>query len=329
MRPAEQLAAAGGRRGRPAPDADERTGIGDRVRPGAKRVLYFGLPLGALCLIADGHVLAGACISRPDQPGMRRLRARMAGALLLEKPDLSDPAVVARLRALAPDLIVSWFWTRQIPEEVIALAPFAFNVHPSLLPRHRGADPYFWAIASGDRETGVTAHLLTARYDEGPILAQRSVPIPEDANAWRLARILDRPSLALMREIAARAASGERLETVPQDEARATLAPEPSAEDCELRWSWPVDVVLARVRAAAPWPGAFTEYAGRVIVVTRAARAGAPPELAPGQAARDAHGVIVRAADGAVRLLEARFEEEDELFRGPSVARLFPGLPAI
>lgn len=293
------------------------------------RALYFGLPLGALCLLHDGHELAGACISRPDQPGMRRLRARLAGRLVLERPELDDPAVVARLRALAPDMIVSWFWTTQIPEEVIALAPFAFNVHPSLLPRHRGADPYFWALACGDRETGVTAHLLTARYDEGPILAQRSIVIPEDASAWRLARLLDRPSLATMRDIAARHARGERLHAEPQDEERATLAPEPSADDCELRWSWPVATILARVRAAAPWPGAFTEYAGRTIVITRAARAERPPELAAGQAARDAEGVIVAAADGAIRVLEARLEEEDVLLHGPAIVALFPRLPAV
>ncbi len=292
------------------------------------RVLYLGLPLGALCLLHDGHELAGVCISRPDQPGMRRLRARL-GAPILERPDLHDPAVVAELRALAPGLIVSWFWTKQIPVEVIELAPFAFNVHPSLLPRHRGADPYFWAIASGDRETGVTAHVLTERYDEGPILAQRTLAIPPDANAWRLARLLDRPSLALMREIARRAARGEEIARTPQDETRATLAPEPSDQDCELRWSWPVDTILARIRAAAPWPGAFTAYADETLVITRASAAPRPRGLAIAQAARDGEGVIIAAADGAVRVLEARREVEDTLLRGRDVVALFPGLPAL
>src|SRR5690606_12321482 len=111
--------ADGGLRGRLRVGADERRADRDRARPAVSRVLYFGLPLGALCRIADAHALAGACISRPDQPGMRRLRERMAGALLLESPDLSDAAIVAQLRALSPELIVSWFWTRQIPEEVI------------------------------------------------------------------------------------------------------------------------------------------------------------------------------------------------------------------
>lgn len=293
-----------------------------------RRVLYLGLPLGALCLLSDGLEIAAACISRPDQPGMRRLR-RAVDAPILEKPDLSDPAIVDLLRDLGADQIVSWFWTKQIPEDVIALAPFAFNVHPSLLPRHRGADPYFWTLACGDRVSGVTAHLLTARYDEGPILARRELEVPEGVNAWRLARALDRPSLALMREIASRYARGEDLLAVPQDEALATHAPEPTDADCELRWSWPASKVLARVRAAAPWPGAFTEYDDRTIVITQAALATNPAALAPGQAALGAGGVIVATSDAAILLLEARAEDDDVSAHGPAIAALFPGLPSV
>lgn len=293
------------------------------------RVLYFGLPLGALCLARDGLEIVGACISRPEQPGMRRLRRTLTDALALERPDLSERAIVERLRALAPDQIVSWFWTKAIPMEVIELAPFAFNVHPSLLPRHRGADPYFWAIASGDRVTGVTAHLLTAHYDEGPILARRELAIPDDADAWRLARLLDRPSLALMREIAARYARGERLVAEPQDEALATEAPEPDDDACELRFSWPLATLLARVRAASPWPGAFTEYDGRTIVILHAEAAPRPAGLAPGQAVRDGGSVSIAAADGALRVLRARAEDDERAVSGSELLALFPGLPAI
>lgn len=295
-----------------------------------KRVLYLGLPLGALCLLADGRELAGACISRPDQPGMRRLRRRSAGRFpIFERPDLNDPAMVATLARLSPDLLVSWFWTKRIPEAVIALAPFAFNVHPSLLPRHRGPDPYFWAIASGDRTSGVTAHLLTAGYDEGPILEQRACAIPDDADAWRLARILDRPSLALMREIVARHLAGEELRAIPQDEALASQAPEPSDDDCELRFRKDTDWVLRRVRAAAPWPGAFTEYRGETIVITKACAAQRPRGLEPGQAVRDEEGVVIATADGAIRVLEARTDDEERGRRGCELLALFPGLPRI
>lgn len=291
------------------------------------RVLFLGLPLGALCLARDGLEVVGAGISRPEQPGMRRLRRLVPPERLWERPDLRDPELVVRLRALAPDQIVSWFWTKPIPMEVVALAPFAFNVHPSLLPRHRGPDPYFWTLALGDRQTGVTAHLLTARYDEGPIVAQRACPVPEGIDAWRLARLLDRPSLALMREVAGRYAAGEPLAATPQDETRATPAPEPSDDACELRFHWPLERLLARIRAAAPWPGAFTAYQGRTIAVLRAEAAPRPEGLAPGEAARLDGTVVIATAEGGLRVLAARADDDERPRVGADLLTLFPSLP--
>ncbi|MBZ0119387.1 MAG: hypothetical protein K8H88_20530 [Sandaracinaceae bacterium] len=295
------------------------------------RVLYLGLPLGALCLLHDGHELAAACISRPDQPGLRRLRkkASFLGFPVLERPDLERARVQSELRSFEADLIACWFWTKRVPLEVIELVPFAFNVHPSLLPRHRGADPYFWAIAEGDRVTGVTAHALTERYDEGPILAQRELAIPEGIDAWRLARKLDRPSLALMREIVLRHAAGEPLEAVPQDDLRATQAPEPSDEDCELRFDRPARELERLVRAAAPWPGAFTEHAGETIVVLEARVVTGPEGLGRGQGARTSDGVVIATSDAALLVTAARAEAEDDVLRGPDVGRLFAALPRL
>src|SRR6185436_17968339 len=111
----------------------------------------------------------------------------------------------ARVRALQPDLLVSWFWTTRLPMALIEAARFGgIGAHPSLLPRHRGPDPTYWAIASGDVETGVTVHRIAEDYDTGAILAQERLAIDPHWNAWNLARALDRPSLRLLRATAAR-----------------------------------------------------------------------------------------------------------------------------
>jgi methionyl-tRNA formyltransferase len=300
--------------------------------PESFRLLYLGLPLGALALMRDGLDVEAACISRPGSPGMRRVRQEMAkrGRLLLAKPDLSHDAVADLLGSTRPDLIVSWFWTRQIPIEVLRLAPMAFGVHPSLLPRLRGADPYFWALARREAITGVTAHELTPRYDDGPILAQRKLAIPEGCNSLQLARLLDRPSLALMREVAGRYARGEVLQAIPQDDERATDAPTPSDDDCEILWDWTVDEVLARIRAASPDPGAFTGFGDETVVITRARRAReVPAPLEPSDIVRSDEGVVICAADGAIVVLEARREGEDRSFKDDAVADLFPGVPVV
>lgn len=295
-------------------------------------IVYLGLPLGALALLHDGHDVRVACISRPDLPGMRKLRRLMLarGGLVLARPDLNQPDVIEVLRSAKPSLVVSWFWTKKIPLDVLRLCRRGFGVHPSLLPKYRGADPYFWAIAAGERETGVTAHVLTPRYDDGAILAQRRMPIPKDANSWELAKALDRPSLALMRDVTARYARGDSVPEIPQDDERATEAPAATDEDCELVWDWPVDDVIARVRAAAPEPGAFTGYNDQTVVIVKVRPANEVPlALEPGDIVETDEGVLVRAADGGVVVLEARGEDSDVIVKGKAVAALFPGIPRL
>jgi methionyl-tRNA formyltransferase len=221
-----------------------------------------------------------------------------------------SPALRARVEALAPDLLVSWFWTTRLPMELVRAARLGgIGVHPSLLPRHRGPDPTYWAIASGDAETGVTVHRIEAEYDTGDLLDQERLPIDPAWSAWRLARALDRPSLRLLRRTVLRLARGEDVPAIPQDPALATQAPAPSDEDCAIRWSWPTERVLRHVRALAPAPGAWTEIDGTLVVVLRAAPAERfPAALAPGEAIAQGGVAVVRTGDTAVGLLEGEID---------------------
>jgi methionyl-tRNA formyltransferase len=239
------------------------------------------------------------------------------------QPELATDAAFEAIRDARPDLLVSWFWPRAIPPRVLQLAP-SVGVHPSLLPRHRGPDPYFWAIDEGDTETGVTAHALEERYDTGPILAQRSLHIDPSWNAWQLARALDRPSLSLLREVV-RALEGHRpLEPRPQDESSATAAPQPTEAELAIPWTWPAHRIERRIRAAAPWPGAWTEIGDEIVVVVRArVTDDFPRVLVPGEAAIRADGVaVVRAGEQAVELLEGRAEDDETRLTASDMARI-------
>lgn len=297
------------------------------------KILYLGLPLGALTLLREGHELVAACISRPAMPGMRRLRRLMAArnAPLLGRPDLTQPTVLSLLGTTDPALVVSWFWTRRVPSTVLALATHGgVNVHPSLLPRHRGADPYFWTILRGDAETGVTAHWMTSRYDEGEILAQRRFPVPPDITAGQLARALDRPSLQVLCDVV-RAIERQEAVSNHQDHRFATHAPRPTDDDCEIVWDAPADEVLRRIRACAPDPGAFTGFGDETVVVLRARPAlHAPRSLDPGDVVLTDEGVTVSCkAPGAVVLLDAVRESDGHHFRGRDIATLFPGIATV
>lgn len=276
------------------------------------RIAFVGLPLAALLLARDGHEIVWAGVCRRGAIGTRRLIRRLGPEAVAIVPDLSRCADA--IRARAPELFVSWFWTRKIPRAVRAIAPLgAIGVHPSLLPRHRGPDPTFWAIDAGDAETGVTAHVLDDDYDTGAILAQRAIAIDPTWSAWTLAKRLDRPSLAVLRETVLAFARGAPPTPRPQDERIATEAPEPGDDLLEIGWGAPAEQIARRVRAASPWPGAFTTIGEAVLTVTRArATANVPSALAPGEACVRADGVaVVRAGDAGVELLAGRVERDD------------------
>jgi len=277
------------------------------------RIAFVGLPLAALLLAHDGHTIVWAGICRRDAIGTRRLR-RLIGEDNVEiVPDLARRA--SAIRAAKPDLVVSWFWTKKVPGAVREAAPLgAIGVHPSLLPRHRGPDPTFWAIDSGDTETGVTAHALEDEYDTGAILGQKRLAIDPEWSAWRLAKKLDRPSLTLLRETCSAYARGEPPAKREQNERLATDAPAPDDELLEIRWAEPAEAIARRVRAASPWPGAFTEIGGSIVTVTRArATAEVPGALDVGEAYVREDGVpVVRAGVGGIELYEGRLDLDDD-----------------
>jgi methionyl-tRNA formyltransferase len=274
------------------------------------RLAYFGLPLGACLLGADGHELDLVVLSPLEAPGRRRLTRLIGEEHVLDALD-GDPGmdaeIEARLAAAPPDLVVSWFWTRKLPERWLARARLGgINAHPSLLPRHRGPNPYYWAIDSGDVESGATVHRLTAGYDEGNVLLAARLVIG-DRNSWQLARALDRPALRLLREVARRLHAGEPLPETSQDERLATWAPEPTEDALRADFDWPLERVLRRLRALSPVPGLALEVAGLAFFVTEARPTrDFPAALLPGEAAVGPDGaLLIRYGDGALAIERA------------------------
>ena len=295
------------------PSAPKKPARAPSARP---RLFFVGIPLGAHVLLARGHQLVGAAIGPLDLPGRRRLR-RLLGphAPLLGLPDLSDPAVQELILACAPDALLSYYWPKQIPATLLARFPLgAYGTHPSLLPRWRGPDPFFWAVASGEPETGVSLHHLAAEYDTGAVVATRTLAITAEDTAWSLARRIDRPALALLDYAASELRKGEPLPGVEQDESRASAAPSPNDEDLAIDWRRPADEVLRLIRAASPSPGATAAF-GEALVEISAARACAPlPGLSAAEAwITEAGNVGICCGAGAIEVLGALDEEGKEL----------------
>ena len=204
-------------------------------------------------------------LTRPDRP---RGRGRSVGPTPAK--EVAERLGIGvrqpeRLAGFEPDAdaVVVVAYGALIPEELLDRALW-LNVHPSLLPRWRGAAPVERAIMAGDRETGVTIHRTTAELDAGPIAVQQSFPIaPEDDAGAIYAR--------------AAPVAAELLEAVladpsftPQPDEGATYAEKITADDRQLDWSAPAEEVVNRVRALSPHIGARAELEGRPVIVWRA-----------------------------------------------------------
>jgi methionyl-tRNA formyltransferase len=281
----------------------------------------FAVPsLRALC--ERGHEIA-AVFTQPDRPAGRGRAPRVSAVkrfalehgIRVEQPEkLRDPALIERLRELAPEAIAVAAYGKILPKALLDLpARGAINVHGSLLPRHRGAAPIQRALLAGDATTGITIMQMNERMDAGDVLLQEETPIRGDDTSASLGERLAEIGARLLVLALDRLERGE-LVAQPQNEAHATLAPMVRKEEGEIDWSRPGAEIERAVRAFTPWPSAYTRLHGKLLKVHRAAVSSTMPPAAPGTVVRAAGGDLeVATGDGLLRLLEVQLEGKRRL----------------
>jgi methionyl-tRNA formyltransferase len=238
---------------------------------------------------------------------------------VLHRPDLRSPELQRMLASTGAPLLVCYLWDRIVPGDLLVrFRQGALSYHPSLLPRHRGADPYFWTLWSGDRIAGASVIVLDPGVDTGPVVAQRSVPVPPDVDGGELAAMLDPIGLELLVEVLSSWDRGAPPSPVPQPDEAATDAPAPDDDMLEIRWAWPSERIVRLVRAAAPHPGAYSFIDERLAVVLAARPAARPASgaLRPGEAIITRAGLVVGTGDGQV-VIEAIRLDDGPVLRGP------------
>jgi len=196
--------------------------------------------------------------------------ARRHGLDVEVSEDASSPALLARLQAIAPDFLFSFYYRRMLPPAVLAAARRgAFNMHGSLLPKFRGRAPVNWAVLKGERETGATLHEMVAKPDAGRIAGQQSVPIgPDDTAGEVFARVTDAAEAVLRRELP-RLLDGTATLT-PQDLAAGSYFGGRRPEDGRIDFTRPAREIHDLVRAVAPpYPGAFTGFHDKTLRILR------------------------------------------------------------
>lgn len=295
------------------------TASGGRGGVDRTRVLFFGSGPFAVpileALVADHDREVVAVVTAPDRPagrgrGLTRtpvaIRAAALGLPVLQPRSLRDPATVEAIAALGTRLGVLADFGRIVPPPVLSIPPAGIlNVHPSLLPRHRGAAPIAGAILAGDTETGVSVMAMDAGLDTGPVVAARAWPLASDATA----EAVEARAAAEGAELLGASIPGWLAGTLaarPQDPAMATLTRPLRREDGRLSGRVPAADLERRVRAYTPWPGTFLETDRGRIAVRRAHPEPAEHGDSPGRLVASSDGLALATIDGRLVLDEVQ-----------------------
>jgi methionyl-tRNA formyltransferase len=285
------------------------------TEPEAARVVLlatpeFGVPT-LRTLVRRGYNVVGV-VCQPDRAAGRGLHlspravkqaALALGLAVFQWSNLREPEALATLEGLKADLFLVAAYGLYIPAEIVALPPKGFlNLHPSLLPRHRGASPVAAAILAGDLETGVTVLCVASEMDAGDILAQARTPIGPDETTGALTVRLGEWGADVYMDAVARWLRGEGRPRA-QEASQATWSQRLTREDGNLDWRKDPVLLARQVRAFDPWPGTHTSWRGEAINILAAS---ALPEwrgqACPGTVLRIPQGIAVVASAGALLL---------------------------
>ena len=298
------------------------------------KLVFCGTPEFAVptldAVLAAGHDVAWV-VTQPDRPAGRGLAVQISpvkayasgrGIPVVQPERIKkNEEFRASLEVIAPDAIVVVAYGRIIPDWMLELPRFGnINLHGSLLPKYRGAAPIQWAVAMGEPVSGVTTMRLDAGLDTGDMLLAHAVPIGIEETAVAVYRTLAPVGAELMVETL-KGLEGGTIEAVPQDHALASLAPLLTREDGRVDFGRTARSIYDRWRGFQPWPGAFTHFRGKKLILSRL-RAwdhsiDGSWEMSLGKVLVDGGNLLVRCGAGTViELVEVQVEGNNRMSAG-------------
>lgn len=268
-------------------------------------------------LIEDGHEVA-AVFTQPDKPAGRgnklapppvKLEAQRRGIQVYQPARIkTNEEARAVFEQVAADGCIVAAYGKILPPWMLEMPRLGcINVHASLLPKYRGAAPINWAIARGERGTGITIMQMDAGLDTGPMLARRAIEIGEATTAPELTVRLAELGAELLSETLPLVERGQA-SAEAQDDQQASYAPILKREDGLIDWQMSAEQIANRTRGFQPWPGTYTYFRGARLMVWRASvgeAAGNPVAARPGSVTMiDKSGITVATGGFAPLLIE-------------------------
>ncbi len=289
------------------------------------RVVFMGSPSFAVpsleYLVLGGYEIA-AIYTQPDRAEGRgralsaspvKQAALALGLTVVQPESLKAPEAVRQLADFKPDLIVVAAFGQILPKAVLELPSLGcLNVHPSLLPRFRGASPVAAAILAGDEFSGVSIMLLDEGMDSGPVLARAQVPIADSDTTASLGAKLSLVGAGLLGEVMVGWIRGE-LKPQPQDESQATYCQPITKDEGKIDWRLTAIDIWRRVRAFYPWPGSFSRWRGKTLKIIEAMPLSPQTKAKAGEVVALDSGFGIGTGDGILNILRVQLEGKQAL----------------
>lgn len=278
------------------------------------RIVFMGTPDFAVpslqALIDAGHDVC-AVYTQPDKPQGRKqiLTAPPVKTLALEydipvfQPNtLKNEDEQARLRELAPEVIIVVAYGKLLPKAVLDIPPHGcINVHGSLLPRWRGAAPIQWAVIAGDEMAGVTTMQMAEGLDTGDMLLTYETKVGEKETAGELFDRLAQSGAELLSQTLVKL---DEITPRPQDDAQSCYAHMLDKQMAVIDWSKSAHEIDCLIRGLNPWPIALTTLSGERLKVFAAEKAAGNGEPGTVLEADPKKGLTVACGEGALKLIE-------------------------
>jgi methionyl-tRNA formyltransferase len=268
----------------------------------------FSIPvLASIC--QDGHEIV-ATYTKPDRKIGRGQKSESPPVKqyaeanqipVIQSANFKDDLTIDQLLNLGAEAIVVAAYGIFLPEKILnGLNYGCLNIHPSLLPKYRGASPVASSILDGSKKTGVTVMLLDEGMDTGPILSQKETSIRDDETCEELTHRLFYEGGNIINSTLFDLVSGT-LKPVPQDDSKATTTSRFTKNHGHINWNSTSEKILWSIRAYHPWPGTFTHLNGKYLKILAASVYNAPTNLRPGEI-QISDQVLVGTSSGAISL---------------------------
>ncbi len=284
------------------------------------RVVFMGTPEFGVTpmenLLLNRHEVV-AVYTPPDKPAGRgrklvappvKRAAEESGLPVLQPPSLKSAEALAELAAFNPEAIVVAAYGKLLPPAVLELPPYGcINIHPSLLPRYRGASPVAAAILAGDDFAGVSIMKLDSGMDTGPVFTRAQVSISARDTTGTLTAKLSLAGARLLQEVIV-CLPGGQLPPQLQVEAEANYTSPIAKEDGRIDWCLPAVDIWRRIRAYQPWPGCHTRWRGGQLKILEAVPLPSGGETGAGRVVELKTGFGVVTGSGTLGVITVQLE---------------------